>query len=246
MRLAICAWLTIAALRGQQQEAVPRFEVASIKVSSEPPGHWGVHTNPGYLRVQNSTVQQLIQSAYRVQDFQISGAPGWMTSDRFEIDARAPGPTKDEEFMAMLRTLLAERFHLVMRRETRPMSGYAMVPAKGGLKIKAKDDGTDPTKHTTHHEHNAFAAVNMSMESLARTVSEVLETPVADETGVAGVFDITLRWSSDEARVRPDGGEARLPSLPEAMQQELGLRLEARRVNMEVLVVERVERPTEN
>jgi len=242
MKLAISACL-VAATIWAQPAAAPAFEVASIKASDDLSGHSGVHTTPGFLRVQNESLQECIMVAYGVQGFQISGGPSWLESQRFDIEARTAGPTGDDQLMLMLRTLLADRFHLALHRETRPAVGYALVVAKGGLKIKANET---PGNSSTHHSRNSFTAQNMSMESLAATVSDALGTPVTDATGVSGAFDIALKWSPEESPAKAVDNVSTVPSLPEALQQQLGLRLESRKVSMEVLVVEHAEKPTEN
>jgi len=250
MRFTIGVCLAASTIWAQQANA-PAFEVASIKVSTEPPGHSGVHTNPGYLRIQNGSLKQCVMDAYGVQSFQVSGGPDWFELQRFEIDARTEGPADDDQLKLMLRTLLADRFRLAFHRENRPVMGYALVLAKGGLKIKPNEASGH---HTTHHDRNAFTAQNMSMERLAATLSEVLRTPVADATGVPGDFDISLAWAPEELRARADGtgqpapvpNASSVPTLPEVLQQQLGLKLEARKVNMEVLVIDRAEKPAEN
>jgi len=235
-----------------QPAAAPAFDVASIKLSADPPGNSAAHTRPGSLRVQNRTLKECIMAAYQVQDFQISGGPKWLESERYNIDAKAAGPADDDQLMLMLRTLLAERFQLAFHRETRPVQGYAMVLAKGGLKLKPDETEGDYSANTTR---NCLTASHMSMADLAALVAARLGIPVADATGVPGGFDITMKWTPEEERPKASAASSQPvapqdaaagPSLLEVLQEQLGLKLEPRKVSIQVLVIDRAAKPPEN
>jgi uncharacterized protein (TIGR03435 family) len=252
MRSLAIGLLLSAAAGFAQPAAAPAFDVASIKISADPPGHSGAHTGPGSLRVQNRTLKECIMAAYQVQDFQVSGGPKWLESERYNIDAKAAGPADDDQLMLMLQTLLAERFQLAFHRETRPAQGYAMVLAKGGLKLKPNETEGDYSAHTTR---NSVTAVHMSMADLAGVVASRLGVPVADATSVPGAFDITLQWTLEEERPKPSAASSQPvapqnaasgPSLPEVLQEQLGLKLEPRKVSIQVLVIDRAGKPSEN
>ena len=250
MKFAAVVCLAARAICAQPASA-PAFDVASVKISTEPEGHSGAHTDPGYLRIQNQTLKQCIMEAYGVRGFQIAGGPKWMEAQRFQIDARSGAPAPDDQLMLMLRALLADRFHLALHRETRPAKGYALVVGKDGMKIQPNEAGGPSS---THHSNHSFTAVNMSTAKLAATVSDALGAPVTDATGLKGVFDIALEWAPEEARTNArDNSQATLlqnpsalPTLPEVLQQKLGLRLESRKVAMEILIIDGAEMPAEN
>ena len=257
MKLPVVFCLVTAAVLAQQP-ATPSFEVASVKTSTEPEGHSGTHTNPGYMRLVNQTLKACITIAYNVRDFQVLGGPDWLDAQRFEIDARTSGPADDPQLRFALRGLLADRFHLAFHRENRPGTGYVLALAKGGLKIQPTD-GVGGS--TGDHHRNGFTAHNMTMQSLADTIAQVLRTPVSDGTGISGKFDIKLDWAPDETekaeaprdvRPRVEGNRpaeqprTSLPTLAEVLQQQLGLKLEARKMDVEFLVIDHAEKPAEN
>ncbi len=126
-----------AALLAQQPAGPPAFEVAVIKPSLDPPGSVGIFESPDRIHAKNVTLKRCVRGAYEVPEPQIVGGPKWVDQDRYDIEAKAPMPAGDHELMLMLRTLLADRFKLVLHREQRTISGYRLVLAKGGLKAQA-------------------------------------------------------------------------------------------------------------
>jgi uncharacterized protein (TIGR03435 family) len=251
MRLVWC-FAILAAAVSAQQPSTAAFEVASIKVSTEPPGSSSWNSRTGTLWMRNVTLKYCIQAAYSVKDFQISGGPKWIEEDRYNIDAKADGPAKDPELMAMLQTLLADRFHLSLHRETKPFPGYALVVAKGGLKIKPDEAEGGGTSRTNR---DSMEIQRRSMDSVATALSRLLGTQVVDATGLAGKFSLNIKWTPEENRsMSAASAESQAPllnasagpSLPAVLEDQLGLRLEARKVPTEVLVIDRAEKPAEN
>ena len=228
-----------------QEAATPRFEVASVKVSSAGPGESsGVTTNLGRISAHNVTLRRCVRSAYDVQDAQIVGGPKWFDEDRYNIDAKAPGPAGEHALMAMLQTLLAERFGLTLHREKRAMPGYALVAGKGGLKAKVSEPGKSST--SSNNSAAYVRAVGCSMQHLAELLSAALHVPIADLTETPGVFDFTLEWKPEDLRApapdTPLGG----PSIFAALQEQLGLKLQAGKIPTEVLVIDSAGKPSEN
>jgi uncharacterized protein (TIGR03435 family) len=193
------------------------------------------------------TLKRLIASAYEVRDDQISG-PDWLDSERFDISAKAAGPAKDEQLMAMLQTFLAERFGLALHKETREMKGYGLVVSKSGSKLKtAVDDGNSQT----HNNNGRLTAQHVSMAQLANVLSRGTGLRVVDMTGLQGVFDFTLEWDRSASTLSANADEHPPsdagPSIFTALQEQLGLKLEARKLPVEILVIDHVERkPSEN
>lgn len=227
-------YLTIAA---PIQSQTPEFEVASIKPS--PPGARGAtFYNPTRERfaITSVTAKALIAYAYDVRDFQVSGGPGWVTSDEFDIVAKPQGDFSGAAILAMAKALLADRFSLRLHSESKEMPVYALVVAKGGLRL-TPSVGQGPE---VRGGRGRLTARNVTMGMLAAQLSgRVLGRSVLDQTGVSGQFDINLEWTPDE---NPDGG----PSIFAALQEQLGLRLETRRAPVDVLVIDHVEKPTAN
>jgi uncharacterized protein (TIGR03435 family) len=252
MRLLALGLLVSAGVVFGQPGNSQAFEVASIKISTDPPGHSGGHSHTGSLRYVNRTLKECITAAYGVQDFEVSGGPAWLDSDRYNIDAKAAGPAEDDQLALMMQTLLADRFQLAFHREPRMIQGYALVTGKGGIKIKPNETDGNSTTHTTRA---SMEAVNMSMAHLAAVVSGRLGVPIADATGIAGVFNITMEWNPEEERSKASAANSRpeapqnvavKPSLPEVLQEQLGLKLEPRKVSVQVIIIDRAEKPSEN
>jgi uncharacterized protein (TIGR03435 family) len=216
------------------QAGAPEFDAASIKLSTAPPGSWsGIPTDTGRIAARNVTLKRCIRGAYDIPESRIVGGPRWADEDRFDIDAKAPGPADDHELMAMLQQLLAERFKLAIHRETRPLPGYALVVGKKG--IAAKPSAPDERSSSSASRHS-IDATGCSMGCLAMKLSEVLHTPVADATGMDKRFDFKLEWTPDELQSQVFA----------AIEEQLGLKLEGRKVSTEVIVIDSAEKPSEN
>jgi uncharacterized protein (TIGR03435 family) len=244
------ALLTASAILAQQPStpAGPEFEAASIKPSPEGPGHTGWHSDPGVVTLQNQNLKGLIAVAWTLQENQVEGGPKWVDSDRYLIQARTPGPSDDPQMRLMLQTLLKDRFQFAFHMETKVVSGFALVTAKNGIKIEPAKDAAG-SRSSSNNGH--MDASGMSMDRLATWLSRQLRSPVSDATGVVGVYDLKLEW--DPASVRPaaaqdtqSADQPTAPSIFTALQDQLGLKLEPRKVLMQILVVDRAERPSEN
>jgi uncharacterized protein (TIGR03435 family) len=231
---AVAVFLSFAAL-SFAQPAPAAFEVASIKLSDDPPGNSGWSPNPGRLLIRNMSLKGCIMAAYHLQDFQITGGPAWLDSDRYYIDARTSVPASQTQLLEMLQPLLAERFHLAFHRETKEATGYALVVDKKAVKIQPDEAAQYPTVDA---RRDSMAIRGMSMESLARSLSHQIGAPVVDATGLSGVFSFTLKWT-------PDAGDAPGPYLPGALRETAGLDLQRRKVPVEVFVVDQTEKPTQ-
>jgi len=251
--LAALVLLQTARAFGQGTPA-PAFEAASIKPSKAEPGSSsGIPTRTGSISARNVTLKRCIRGAYDVQESQIAGGPKWVDEDRYDIDAKAAGPAGDRELMAMLRRLLSERFKLEFHRETRELPGYALVVGKGGLKAKRSQPEAESR---TNSSREAIDAEACSLHQLAQKLSEVIHLPVADLTGVEGEFDFQLKWTPDDMRAKPPSGGDKPGTLPvdlsngpsvfAALQEQLGLKLEPRKVPTEVLVIDHAEKASEN
>jgi uncharacterized protein (TIGR03435 family) len=217
----------------------PAFEVASVKPTQHGRDANGWASSdvdvptPGSLVATNASLQELIQFAYGVKEYQIAG-PFWLNDDSvcFDIAAKSPGASK-QQMRQMLQTLLADRFQLALHRETRQLPIYNLVVAKSGLKLSpTSGDG----RGGTFSRGGEVTGTNVTMAGIAYRLSRELNRPVLDQTGVPGAFDFKFQYSN--------GGEG--PSIFSAIQ-ELGLKLESTKGPMEVLVIDHIERsPTAN
>ncbi len=227
-----------APARAQQVE----FEAASVKPNTSGDRHSGTSTNRGQTRMNNVSLRALIQTAFDVRDYSLTG-PAWMESERFDIAGKIPAGATRAQIPAMLQALLKSRFGLAFHREPKEMPGFVLVAAAKGAKIKpveSTEEGGDATGDRMIQVHR------QTMEQFARLLEITLDRPVRDLTGMPGLFDFQLEWTPDEAPADPNG-DVPAPSLFTALQDQLGLRLRAQKVTVRTLVVDHIERaPTAN
>jgi len=243
---AAFAILVVSAAFGQTSPAPPAFEVASVKPASPDEHIVDFRAYPGgRLQVTNQTLNVILRQAYGVEHYQITGGPAWLDTDRFDIEAKAEGEPTKAQMMAMLRTLLVDRFQLKVRRESKEGNVYALVVAKGGPKLQPPTgDRTyvglyrnDPPTETG--VHYSLAGKKATLALIAQHLAQEVGRPVLDRTGIQGEFDFKVDYAIDD---NPESG----PSIFAAIQQQLGLRLEATKGPVETLVIERAERPSGN
>jgi bla regulator protein blaR1 len=258
--IAAIGFLYVPPARAQALTGRPQFETASVKPSSAQDVRPLFDIKPELFRASNVTVSRLIQVAYGVEGFQVAGGPPWAGSDLFDIRAKPEAPAKPDQLNLMLRSLLAERFHLAIRRETRDMPGYALLVAKSGAKFKeaSASNPQEGRRPVMRIRRGLLVAEEIGAAALAVQLSMFLGRTVVDKTGLTGKYDFKLEWSPDEnqaamfqaARV-PEGHGAPPAdplgaSLFTALQEQLGLRLESQKAPTEVLVIERIDRPSAN
>ena len=247
---------------GQTQAPPPKFEtfeVATIKLAPSDAKRGRYIKMQGTRRfVENDyTLKLLIAAAYNLNPKAISGGPAWLSSEHYDILAVTPGevqPTRDEQ-MAMLRSLLSDRFKLTFHRQPKVFSVYALEVAKGGPKLRpstaSPEDPAVMGPGQVFPQRILLPARNASMKDFTSLLQRaILDRPVIDRTGLAGRYDFELEWAPDESQF---GGEVAAatntaPSLPllSAIQQELGLRLEPTKAPIDAFVVDTAERPSEN
>lgn len=253
----VVSLMLIAGIAQAQRPAFDAFEVATIKVTDEKEqGRFIRMENDHRLLERGYSVKGLIAAAYDLNPKTISGEPGWANSERYDIAAVTPGavrPTHDEQ-MKMLRALLSERFGLKFHREKKEFSIYAMEIAKGGPKLQAAADANAPATvgpGIAYPERVELPGRNATVGELASLLQRaILDRPVVDRTGLTGRYDFMLIWAPNDSEFGGAGPKApeNAPSPPlfEALQQQLGLRLEATRGAVDALVVDGVERPSAN
>lgn len=223
------------------------FEVASIRphIAQGDTGSEGSNTNVlpgGRLSCRNVNVRKLIRNAFQVEDSGMTGAPGWVDSASYDIEAKTAGGvaiTRDN-IQQLLESLLVSRFQLRYHRETRETTVFALEVAKDGAKLKpaASDESASLSMNSTAATTTLHAA-KISMKDFAATLARQTGRPVLDQTGLAGDFDFDLMWSRDQA------ADAALPSIFAALQG-LGLRLVSGKGQVGIIAIDKVERPSEN
>ena len=236
----------------------PEFEAATIKPVKEPaPNRMHDSEEGRRFLTRYTSLSDLIVMAYELDRRQVAGGPAWIASDEFDVDAVGDGIGKQDGnqmvWQEMLQRLLADRFKLTSHWEDRELSSYELVVAKGGPKLKAADANGQSNKGCRGLGNCFFIKVPLS--EFSRFMGfVVLDKPVVDKTGLAGEFDITLKWTPDETQFASMGVHVPTPvdnpnAPPElftAIQEQLGLKLEVRKTMTKVLVIDHVERPTEN
>lgn len=229
------------------KDAHPSFEVATIKLSDPDSRRQGIGFEGSKVHANGQTVKSLMMFAYGVHGKQIVDEPGWASTDKYDIlgQADVPGEPNLKQLQEMFQRLFTERFGLALRREKREMGYYAILVARAGAKIEK----------TTHPENDLDISGNgqagqMEMKYVANQISDFalgmqyfVDRPLVDETGLQGRYDFMLKWKPDTA---PAGEGDQVPGLFTAMQEQLGLKLEAKKGPVEVLAIEHVGRPSAN
>lgn len=238
-------------------DANPVFEVATIKPSRPEAQGKAFQVKGRQFFTFNTSLTDLITFAYGVHARQITGGPAWMESEKYDLTAQpeGEGQPNDRQWKTMFQKLLADRFQLTFHREKKELSVYAIVVGKTGPKLTKSGGDPNGLPGLFFRGLGNLPARNATMADFAGVMqSAVLDRPVVDQTGLAGRFDFTLIWTPDEfqfgglgVRVPPPTGDAAAPpDLFSAFQEQLGLRLESTKAPAEVLVIDRVENPSEN
>jgi uncharacterized protein (TIGR03435 family) len=236
--------LFVTACAGAQ---VPAFDVASVKPEQITEDLYYANLGRvahGELAMGNVTLSEAVRFAWGINnDAQVAG-PDWIKSKgiRYKIDAKAAPDTSREQILLMLQTLLTERFQLQTHMEQREIAHLELMPGKKELKIRPAESGTDASKNSNGYGH--IVSNGMTMGQLTTILSRFLRQPILDHTGLTGPYALDLRWAPEprtpaEAEAAdPAAG----PSIYAAVQEQLGLRLEARKTPLPVIVVDRAEK----
>jgi bla regulator protein blaR1 len=237
----------------QSADKLPRFEVASVKPAK--PGNIAPQApTPGRLTLIGIPMQALIQYAFRAPRYLLSGGPKWLESERYDIVATMPANTVYATRRWMMQDLLQERFHLVMHREKRALPVYALMQSRNGPKFQVeKREMREGDGRIGGGGPGRIGGIKVSAFDLAEVLSDYLDRPVLDETGIDGLFDFKLIWTLDETPRALNPAEQHPPVDPNgasifaAIQEQLGLRMVPQRGSIDMLVIDRVDRvPSEN
>lgn len=259
-----------------QATATPTFDVASVKQNKSGDARTGGQLSGARFSMLNETLVRLIGEAYAtpfaLPRHEIVGGPNWIDADRFDVQGVAEAPLTRERAQLMLRALLAERFRLAVHHETRELPVYNLVKVRSdgrlGEKLRRSDidcaalragGATSPAAPSGPRPcvmgfgRGTLSAKAMTISQLADMgLARVVNRPVVDRTGLEGAYDWTLQWTPDQPRAnQPDPGTSAQvdpdrPSIFAAIQEQLGLKLESAKGPVNVLVIDHVERPTED
>jgi uncharacterized protein (TIGR03435 family) len=272
-----CSAVGAASLYAQAADSVA-FETASVKQATARGAGQGVMrggprtSSPGQFTATAVTLRALISKAYKLRDFQIAG-PDWLSTERYDINAKLPPDTTPEQFLIMIQDLIMDRFHFAFHRDTQDSDGYALRALKSGMKIlssKASEHNSKPSssgEYFLRKDKDGFPEIppdqteivslngraklqahQATMDKLAEMLALELNSAVLNSTGIDGRYDFAITWVRYQPRASasPAIGEESLPTIFTAVST-LGLKLERAKVPVEKLVVDRVDRvPTEN
>lgn len=253
LAIILFAGVTMFGEQSQSSSAPLAFEAASIRPTSfDRPYTLVERNNPGYFTVRNVTVRGLIEFAYFAKRYAVVDGPEWIDRDHFDVVAVAQGRSVRDNY-TMLQTLLVDRLSLHLRRELREMPVYALSRARsdGTLGPGLRPVNVDCQQRTVSDRPPCLVRPGRgSLQATAVTWSpdwfaSSLDRPVVDRTGLSGQFDIELTWTDDPLS-NTAGNDIDRVGLPTALREQLGLKLDPARAPIEVLVVERVQRPSEN
>jgi uncharacterized protein (TIGR03435 family) len=233
------AGLVFLAVAVASGETLATFEVASVKRVRDysPVATMNGDISHGRLTLNNAHIKQMIAVAYEIQSVRIEGGPGWIGTDQFQIAAKAEDPeTTDKQVRVMLQSLLADRFQLRIHRETKSLPSYTLRTAAGGARLEhAQEGGTDRCDRTMEGGSYELVCQHILIVTLTNALAIMLRGPVLDQTGLTGYYDFSLSWENDDA----------YSGVPDAMEK-FGLKLGRNNAPTEVIVIDSVERPSDN
>jgi len=247
--------VSLTALCQTKPEKLPKleFEVASIKPAKPGANAGGIKPLPGgqtYV-ANNVPVKLMIRLMYHLTNSQVSGGPGWLDTDLYDVEAKADGPHTLDELHIMFQNLLVDRFKLQFHKETRTLPAYELAVDKAGTKLT---ENHSPDQWEIPIQPLGFGnvqATRCSMSYFSWFLAQVLNKPVVDQTGLPLFYDFKLEWTPelppgfvprDGASLPPTNG----PDIFTAVHEQLGLKLDSHKGPVEIMVIDHVEKPSEN
>lgn len=236
-----------ATMPGFAQHTEKTFEINSVRENlSGLDRDSGVNLSGSRISGTNLSLRTLILQAYGVLDFQLTGGPNWLSTARFDLQATTENaePIAPADVPPMLQCLLADRFHLTLHHESREMKAYILVVDKGGPKLHETSGTPEKSMNGTNQRGSSGTATmtgsGVDMPALAYRIAQqpaFRGSMVLNKTGLNGYYDFTLQW---------EAGENAAPSLITALHEQLGLKLSSEKTPVDVLVIDRAEKPAEN
>jgi len=259
--LLLALSIPFATLAQQSSAPLPVYDVVSIHENRSGSNTMSIRGGGAGFVATNVDLTTLLMNAYNIRRDLMSGLPGWANSTSFDVNAKVSDPDiaamKDlprGQRQAMLVTLLQDRFHLRAHIEVKTLPVYDLVIAKGGSKLKenaalpteSSDPNNGPSKPKPGSmmvSNSQMTAVGIATSNLAANLAFHVERNVIDKTGLTGKYDFTLKWRPDNADATTDNNA---PDLFTALQEQLGLKLEPSKGPVDTLVIDHIERPSEN
>jgi uncharacterized protein (TIGR03435 family) len=239
-------------------DANPSFEVATIKPTQPGQQGKGINVQGSHFRTRNTSVSDLIAFSYGIQQKQIVGAPDWVDTDKWDIEAQpdVPGVPNRNQVTMMIQKLLADRFQLKFHNDSREMSAYILTVSKTGNKMtKGDQDSPLPGLGFMNLSPVTLTVRNATMDDFARFLQQlVLDKPVVDQTALTEKWNFLLKWTADESqlgglgvKIQPPSDAADAPPpLYTAIQEQLGLKLEAEKTQVKAYVIDKIAKPSDN
>ena len=265
-RIILCGLAVVSGLAAQTAQ----FEVASVKPALPENLHRvSINFQPGgRFTATGINAKLLIEQAFDVRDSQVSGGPSWIGSDGYDINAKAAGgdlstdtrgATEEQRVAALsanrlrLQAFLTERFHLKYHKETREQPVFALVVGKSGPKMKVVPETTGPGDRAFRVTRSSVSGKQVSMDSLAQGLTRPTGRTVMNKTGLKGLFEVNLEWTPDPGQgfgappdAPPAANDVPGPSIFSAIQEQLGLKLESEKAAVEQIVIDSIDKPSEN
>jgi uncharacterized protein (TIGR03435 family) len=254
---SVCALIfLVVSAPAQTETGRLEFEAASVKPHDPgaSSGRTGVEESQSLIRIENLSIKALIELAYGIKDFQFEG-PGWLSTGTYDIVARLPEGHTLDELQPLLQNLLADRFNLSVHHGSRMLPGYALEGARNGPRLQ---EASGPKGYFTSRE-GMISGAGVKMDRLAGGLARLMDSPVKDETGLTGAYDVKLEWAPDELRGTSSSGtsadqgsmnataaDASMPSLRTALQEQLGLKLESKKIPVDTIVIDHIEKPSKD
>ena len=238
-------------------DAKPVFDVVTVKLSDPNQKGMGFTLRGGHMLTINTTLQDILEFAYGVQEKQLVGLPDWATKDKFDIDGKPDieGLPSIKQSGNMLQHLLADRFGMKVHEDKKDMSAYVLSAAKGGVKIKPSGAKPDATPGLGFRGLGVLVVNDATLTEFADLMAQaVLDRPVVDQTGLEGRFSFVLKWTPDESQFhgqlaqmpKPAETADPPPALYTAITEQLGLKLDAGKAPVRVIVIDHIEKPSAN
>ena len=221
-------------------QSTAEFEVVSVKPSVRA-GNPGVRLDGSQFVSSGVPVRNLMYTAFNIPTWQLIGGPGWIDSESYDIVAKLPAGAKQEQVNIMMVSVLTDRFKLSVHRETRDYPIYRLVVAKNGSKLK--DSTAERTRAIVTKGHLSIQHASLPIFASYLSGGHVTDRPVIDATEIKGNYDFSLDWTPEDS---PQDGDASGPSIFTALQEQLGLRLEASKSPFDFIVIDHIDRPTSN
>lgn len=253
LRSTAVATLLLSTALAQTRGTSPAFEVASVRAGQSGGGgregghgigrRESIQVAPGSLTMRNVSFRSCVRWAWNVVDYQVNG-PDWIDRERYDIVAKSGGAEPEEQLRLMLQTLLADRFKLAVHRQTKELPAWVLTVAKGGPKFKeSTEEGEGSIEPNL--QRMQIAVQHAPVSQLVDLLGNLLRAPIVDETGLKGKYDIVIKI--DKYIPDPATPVDILSTVLTAIQQELGLKLDQRKMALDLVVVDRAEKvPVEN